>query len=69
MTLDDEHMTARQDRLDALRRDRELDWADWKAAVDERAERESVEAMETYWQGVMAQGADHYSSDQHWSGT
>ena len=69
MTLDDEQMTAREDRLAALRRDRQRDWALREADMEEQRACESVEAMETYWAGVMAQGARHYSSEQLWDGT
>jgi hypothetical protein len=65
MTLDDEQVPWRE----ALRRDRERDWADRKAAHDEQKLTESVEAMEAHWRGVFREGARHWSSSQHWDGT
>lgn len=64
MSLDDERIHWRE----MARRDREFYDAQLKAEMDEQRACESVEAMETLWQGVMAQ-MPRYLRDQVWDGS
>jgi len=69
MSLDDDiELGAFVSQREALLRDRELDWADRKAAWDEQRLYESIEAEESLWEGTMRQMPD-WIRDQHWSGT